>query len=164
MDPVQTAANKGARGRFLALDVGEKRIGVAVSDPLGILASPLTVIHHTRWQQDIQRVLDLARREGVVGIVVGVPYFLDGRASEQTQKVLRFVQRLRERSDLPVYEWNEALSTEEARTRLRDARPRARRRQTHVDAYAAAVILQDFLEAIRSGTSSPTTLEEEKRS
>ncbi len=140
---------ENTRGRLLALDVGEKRIGVAVSDALGILATPLTILHHTRWEEDIRRVLDVAREEGVVGIVVGVPYYLDGSPSEQTRKVLRFVQRLRERTHLPVYEWNEALSTEEARERLRDSRPRGRRPRDHVDAHAAAVILQDFLEAQR---------------
>lgn len=134
------------RGRLLALDVGDKRIGVAVSDALGVLATPLTVIRHTRWQEDIARVLELARREGVVGIVVGVPYYLDGTPSPQTRKVLRFVERLREHTNLPVFEWNELLSTEEAEARLREA---GRRPKGPVDAYAAAVILQDFLEAHR---------------
>ncbi len=135
-------------GRLLALDVGDKRIGVAVSDELGILATPLTVIQHTNWRKDIARVLEIARQENVVGIVVGVPYYLDGTESEQTRKVKRFIQRLRERTDLPVYEWNEALSTEEAETRLRQA-GRKRHPGEAIDAEAAAVILQEFLESRR---------------
>ena len=135
-------------GRLLALDVGDKRIGVAVSDELGILATPLTVVRHTNWREDIARVLEIARREDVVGIVVGVPYYLDGTESEQTRKVKRFIERLRERTDLPVYEWNEALSTEEAEERLRQA-GRKRRPGEVIDAQAAAVILQEFLEARR---------------
>ncbi len=141
-------------GRWLGLDVGEKRIGVAVSDPLGVIATPLTIIHHTRWQEDIERILDLARREGVEGIVVGVPYYLDGTPSAQTQKVLRFVARLRDRTDLPVLEWDESLSTEEAEARLREAG--RRRRVEAVDAHAAAVILQEFLEAQRASQPSET--------
>lgn len=137
-----------ARGRLLALDVGDKRIGVAVSDELGILASPLTVIRHTNWREDIARVLDIACREHVVGIVVGVPYYLDGTESEQTRKVKRFIERLRERTDLPVHEWNEVLSTEEAESRLREA-GRKRRPGQAIDAQAAAVILQEFLESGR---------------
>ncbi len=137
-------------GRLLALDVGDKRIGVAVSDDLGILATPLTIVKHTNWREDIARILQIAREQRVQGIVVGVPYYLDGTASEQTRKVLRFIERLRERTDLPVYEWNEALSTEEAEARLHAAGRRQKRRApTHVDAQAAAVILQEFLEARR---------------
>ncbi len=132
----------------MALDVGDKRIGVAVSDELGILATPLTVVRHTNWREDIARVLEIARQEDVVGIVVGVPYYLDGTESEQTRKVKRFIERLRERTDLPIYEWNEALSTEEAEARLRQA-GRKRRPGEAVDAQAAAVILQEFLEARR---------------
>ncbi len=140
----------GEKGRFLALDVGDKRIGVAVSDALGILATPLTIVHHKNWRADIARILEIARREGVVGIVVGVPYYLDGTASAQTRKVLRFVERLRSMTDLPVYEWNEALSTEVAEERLREGpRPRRKREAAFVDAQAAAVILQEFLEARR---------------
>ncbi|NPA91912.1 MAG: Holliday junction resolvase RuvX [Chloroflexi bacterium] len=135
------------KGRLLALDVGEKRIGVAVSDEMGVLATPLTIIRHTNWREDIRRVLDLAQAEGVTGIVVGVPYLLDGTLSDQTRHVLRFVERLRERTSLPVYEWNEALSSEEAMNRLQEARPRGRKRPVHVDAHAAAVILQDYLDA-----------------
>ena len=136
------------QGRLIALDVGDKRIGVAVSDELGILATPLTVVRHSNWREDIARVLEIARREDVVGIVVGVPYYLDGTESEQTRKVKRFIERLRERTDLPIYEWNEALSTEEAEARLRQA-GRKRRPGEAVDAQAAAVILQEFLEARR---------------
>lgn len=134
------------RGRLLALDVGEKRIGVAVSDELGILATPLTIVRHTNWREDIARILDIARREGVVGIVVGVPYYLDGTVSEQTQKVFRFIERLRAATDLPVYEWNEVLSTEIAEERLRAAGRKGRREGVPVDAQAAAVILQEYLE------------------
>ncbi len=141
--------SKGNRtpGRLLGLDVGDKRIGVAVSDPLGILATPLTIIYHTNWRQDIERVLAIAHQENVVGIVVGVPYYLDGTPSPQTHKVLRFIKRLRDRTPLPVFEWDETLSTEEAEARLRAAG--RRRRQEAVDAHAAAVILQEFLEAHR---------------
>jgi len=133
-------------GRLLALDVGEKRIGVAVSDELGILATPLAIVRHTNWRQDIVRILDIACQEQVVGIVVGVPYYLDGTISEQTRKVLRFVERLRSLTDLPVHEWNEALSTEVAKDLLRAARRKGRREGAHVDAQAAAVILQEYLE------------------
>ncbi len=150
------------RGRLLALDVGDKRIGVAVSDALGILATPLTVIHHINWREDIARVLALAEREGVVGIVVGVPYYLDGTPSAQTRKVQRFIERLRAHTDLPVYEWDETLSTEEAEERLRQA-GRKRRPGEPVDAQAAAVILQEFLEAHRPARSLEPSVPEERR-
>lgn len=138
------------RGRLLALDVGDRRIGVAVSDELGLLATPLTVITHRSWREDIARVLDLARAQGVVGIVVGVPYYLDGTPSEQTRKVKRFIERLRAATELPVFEWNEILSTEIALETVQHAgRKRRQRLARQIDAQAAAVILQEFLEARR---------------
>ena len=149
--------------RLMALDVGEARIGVAVSDATGFLASPYTTLHVTRneeqtWQS-IQRLIDETEAEG---LVVGLPISLDGQIHAQGERVQAFAERLRERISIPLTLWDERLSTVEAqrllaqreqsgeRTRRRQGarrrtQTRRRRKGQEIDALAAAVILQDYL-------------------
>jgi len=149
--------------RLMALDVGEARIGVAVSDATGFLASPYTTLHVTRneeqtWQS-IQRLIDETEAEG---LVVGLPISLDGQIHAQGERVQAFAERLRERISIPLTFWDERLSTVEAqrllaqreqsgdRTRRRQGarqrtQTRRRRKGQEIDALAAAVILQDYL-------------------
>src|SRR5437588_4157374 len=149
--------------RWLALDVGEARIGVAVSDATGFLASPYTTLRVTRneeqtWQS-IQRLIDETEAEG---LVVGLPISLDGQIHAQGERVQAYAERLRERISIPLTFWDERLSTVEAqrllaqreqsgdRTRRRQGarrrtQTRRRRKGQEIDALAAAVILQDYL-------------------
>ena len=150
-----------AVGRILALDPGERRIGVALSDELGILATPLCILR-VRARDRIEAVAGIVRQHHVAEIVVGFPKTLRGEIGPQARKVERFVEELRAAVDAPVRLWDEQYSTAEATARLaatrRRDRPssgrRGRAEAPHVDAVAAAVILQEYLDWRRSSSSS----------
>jgi putative Holliday junction resolvase len=135
--------------RILALDVGERRIGVALSDPSGTLASPLTKITRRSAQRDIQAVLDLAQHHDVERIVVGLPLSLDGSVGPQAKQVQRFVRALAAQASVPVETWDERLSTWDASQRLRETGVRPSRERARLDAAAATIILQSYLDAHR---------------
>jgi putative Holliday junction resolvase len=133
--------------RYLGLDVGNRRIGVAVSDELGLTAQPVTTLERRRNPRDDLRSLTrLARRFGVVGIVVGNPVHLSGEASPQALKTQAFAAELGELSGLPIHLWDERLTTREAHQILYEAgHPRQQHRRM-VDQVAATLILQSFLD------------------
>lgn len=139
--------------RVVAFDVGEKRIGVAISDLTGTLARPVGVVPTSGLQQDaVDRAsAEIARlaaeEDGVGSIVVGLPRHLDGTPSDMTPKVEAFAVRLRERTSLPVHLQDERLSSREAESRLARREKDWRARKKQLDAAAAAIILQDFLDA-----------------
>jgi putative Holliday junction resolvase len=136
-------------GRLLALDVGEKRIGVALSDPLQILARPLTVIHRTSRADDFAKIGRLVDEQGAVQIVCGYPLSLDGSEGPQGRRVRRYAEALREAVAVPVVLWDESYSTAEAEEMMQATQPRLspRERRHWIDAVAAAVILQSYLNA-----------------
>lgn len=132
--------------RTLGLDIGNKRIGVALSDALGILASPLLVFEHTSDWKDISTILDLAEKNGVERIIVGMPRSLDGSMGPQAQKVRAFTDQLIDKSPVPVEYRDERLTTVAAKN-LHEAsgKKKASSKRVEYDAMAAAVILQSFL-------------------
>ena len=134
--------------RYLALDVGTKRIGVAVSDELGLTAQPVLTLERRRSpREDLRSLARLCRRYMVAGIVVGNPLRLSGEISPQAVKVQSFAAALEELTGLPVHLWDERLTTHEAHQLLYES---GHARQTHrrvVDQVAATVILQSFLDA-----------------
>ena len=134
----------------LALDVGERRIGVAVSDPTGMLATPLTTIHRTKEAGDIDEVLRLAEERDVEEIVVGLPLELSGRRGPQAGRVLAFARALAGRTKIPVETVDERYSTVEAERRLRDSGAKPSKDRARVDAAAATIILQSHLDARRT--------------
>lgn len=136
--------------RVLALDVGRRRIGIAISDPSAILARPLRTLD-VAGKDPVVRVADevariAAEEEGLGLIVVGVPRHLSGEASDQTREVERFIARLRERVSLPIAVEDERLTSREADSRLAERERDWRARKARLDAAAAAIILQDFLD------------------
>ncbi len=135
-------------GRVLALDIGRKRTGLALSDATGILATPYAVITASPPLNDILRRVDqlAAEPDGLSAIVVGRPRHHDGRESAATADVDAFVERLRARTALPVFVQDERLSSVEAESRLAAGERDWRKRKPRLDAAAAAVILQDFLD------------------
>ena len=135
----------------LALDVGERRIGLALSDPSGLLATPLTTIHRTQEAADIDEVLRLAEKHDVENIVVGLPLELSGRRGPQAGRVLAFTRALIDRTAVPVVTVDERYSTVEAERRLRDSGVKPSKDRARVDAAAAAVILESYLDAQRGG-------------
>jgi putative Holliday junction resolvase len=143
-------------GRLLGLDVGARRIGVAVSE--GAIAVPLTIIEHTNRAGDLARIMEVAAREQVEAIVVGLPVSLSGEEHEQARLTRKFGDQLAERSGVPVIFQDERYSTVHAAGAMESALPskperRARgshrRRREHIDDRAAAVILQSYIDGER---------------
>ena len=139
--------------RYLGLDVGNRRIGVAVSDELGLTAQPvLTLERQHNRREDLRSLARLCRRFGVAGIVVGNPVHLSGEVSSQAAKTQAFAAELGALTGLPIHMWDERLTTREAHQILYEA---GRARQEHrrvVDQVAATLILQSFMEARETGT------------
>jgi len=133
--------------RILALDVGARRIGLAISDPLGITAQGLETLHRTNKRTDLAHLQSLIVEYRVAEIVVGYPLKMSGRAGAQAEKVSAFAEELRRRFGLPVYLWDERLSSAEANRVLRQSEISIQRRGQAVDRLAAVLILQNFLES-----------------
>ena len=132
--------------KILALDVGDRRIGLAISDPTGLLASPLGVVE--RRPSDLADVLRAAHENDAAEIVVGLPLTLSGESREQAGKVRGFVRDLRLMTDIPIRTIDERLSTVQAQRMLRESgRNRRKRDRGRIDASAAAVILQAYLDS-----------------
>ena len=133
--------------RYLGLDVGNRRIGVAVSDELGLTAQPVMTLERKRnTREDLRSLARLCRRFGVVGIVVGNPVHLSGEAGAQAAKTQAFAAALGELAGLPIHLWDERLTTHEAHQILYEAGHARREHRRVVDQVAATLILQGFLE------------------
>lgn len=151
--------------RLLALDVGSVRIGVAVSDATGFLASPYITLRVSRdEQQNWQAIQKLIEETEAEGIVVGLPISMDGQIHAQGQRVQSFAERLRPHITVPLVFWDERLSTVEAQRLLSErgqdgggkrqrrsgqhhAQKKRRKQSQEIDALAAAVILQEYLDS-----------------
>jgi putative Holliday junction resolvase len=135
-------------GRILALDVGMRRIGMAVSDPLGITAQGIPTLQRRNLRSDLARLCEIARDKQVGRIVVGYPLHLSGEEGRQAAIVREFASRLAERSGLPVGLWDERLTTVEANRILREAGGSHQKRAKAVDKLSAVLILQNYLDAM----------------
>jgi putative Holliday junction resolvase len=135
--------------KAIGLDYGERRIGVAAGDPLGLTAQPLARIERTSVAADMARIADIARRRSADTVVVGLPLEMDGSMGPQARRVRRFALRLEREIGLPVVLWDERLSTVEAERSLLDAGERRENRREVRDSVAAALILQSYLDAQR---------------
>ena len=137
--------------RVLALDIGEKRIGVAVSDPSGTVASPLVVLDATRALGDGRDLTKLAEEYEVELVVVGLPLSLEGTEGPQAERVRRAAARLAGFLRVPVEFADERLSSVQASRAMSDVGATQRKQRGSVDMVAAAVFLQSYLDARRSG-------------
>ena len=137
------------------MDVGDRRIGLAICDDQGSLAVPAGVFHRTTIDQDVARILEAAEERGAQGILVGLPLSVDGSMGPQAVKVIAFVKRLRRNTSLMVDTHDERYSTAEAERLMRAQGAQPSRNKGAVDAAAAAVILQDFLDCRNAGPRSP---------
>jgi putative Holliday junction resolvase len=137
-------------GRLLGLDLGEARIGVAVSDEQGILATPLTVVRRRSRVEDFATLANLVRQERVVGVLAGLPLDSQGEVGPQARTASHYARRLAAVLPVPLAFWDESYSTVDATSLLHGHRGR-----TPIDAAAAAVILTGFLEARRSRGQVP---------
>ena len=136
-------------GRFIALDPGTKRIGVAVCDETQSVCRPLVTIQRTSWKKDLEYVKQLLAEYDAKALIVGLPYNFDGSESEMTAFARDMADKLKLSLYLPVILQDERASSFEARGRLW-AQGKTTKETRHVDAEAAAVILEDFLDRRRS--------------
>lgn len=132
--------------RILALDVGDRRVGVALSDPSGTLASALTVIERSARERDLRKIAALADEYQVTQIVVGLPRRMDGTVGEQAEKVQSFARSLQRVVTQPVIFWDERLTTAAAEKMMIEAGMKRAKRRARIDAAAAALILQGYLD------------------
>ncbi len=133
--------------RVLGLDVGARRIGVAVSDPLGITAQGLETIQRQNKRTDLAALEKVIDAYAVVEIVVGYPLRMSGAEGTQSAKMDLFAEDLRKRFKLPVHLWDERLSSAQANRLLRETDMSIKRRGQVVDQMAAVLILQNWMEA-----------------
>jgi putative holliday junction resolvase len=134
-------------GRVLGLDVGSRRIGIAVSDPLGITAQGLETLQRKNKRQDFERLGRIIREYGVKEIVVGLPLRMSGAEGTQAVKMHEFAEELRQRFSLPVHMWDERLTSAEANRLLRETDLSIEKRGRAVDRMAAVLILQGWMES-----------------
>ncbi|MFY9528500.1 MAG: Holliday junction resolvase RuvX [Candidatus Acidiferrales bacterium] len=135
-----------ATGRVLAVDYGRKRIGLALSDELGLTARPLETIVRANRRDDMRRLRQVVRQHGVRRVIVGHPLHLDGTAGAMAAEATRFAGRLRKELGLEVESVDERLTSWEADETLRETRQSTRRARKASDDVAAAVILREYLE------------------
>lgn len=133
---------------ILAIDPGDKNIGVALSDPSGVIASPLTIMKHISRPFDAGRIVDLAVENQADMIVVGQSLNDDGLPSPQGRKAARLATAIRDQTTLPVKLWDESFSTQSARDALIAMHVPKKKRRGHLDNLAATVILQSYLDAM----------------
>lgn len=138
------------QARIVGLDVGDVRIGVAVSDELGLLAHPAAIIERASGDP-VGKVLEEVTKASASAVVVGLPKNMDGSVGPQAKKVQRFANQLSERApQLNVEFWDERLSTLQARSMLVQAGAKKSRRARPVDSMSAGIILQSYLDCVRN--------------
>ena len=153
MPSCETHPAEGRRKpRILGLDVGSKRIGLAISDPLGITAQGLETIHRQNKRRDLAELERVIRRYDVSEIVIGLPLRMSGAEGTQAAKMQGFAEEIRRRFTVPVHLWDERLSSAQANRLLRETDMSIKRRGAVVDQMAAVLILQNFLD-MRTGGS-----------
>lgn len=134
--------------RILGIDIGTKRIGIAISDELGWTAQGIKTLHRSNGESDLGEIRDIAREYGVEKIVVGLPRNMNGSLGPQAEMTLGFAQELREILGVPIITWDERLSTVEATKMLIRADLSRKKRKRKVDMTAAILILQSYLDSL----------------
>lgn len=135
--------------RLLGFDIGEKTIGVALSDALFMVATPYILISRKKWMQDLEVIKKIISTENVYGVVIGLPLNMDGSEGPKCQSVRQFARNLLKEVDLPIIFWDERLSTVAVTRTLLDADMSRAKRKDNVDKMAASFILQGFLDSKR---------------
>ncbi|MGN0804779.1 MAG: Holliday junction resolvase RuvX [Candidatus Coproplasma sp.] len=137
--------------RYVAFDIGDKRIGVAISDPFNTYALPSVTYHRKNFREDISALVKIANEKGATTIVCGLPVNFDGSDALQTQKTERFISALREATTIPIVCEDERFTTMMAHETLISEGMRREKRKSYVDALAAANILDGYLQKINKG-------------
>lgn len=134
--------------RILAVDHGEKRIGLAISDPTSTIATPLKVIEHVSRVMDAAQVAALAQENDVGLIIIGQSFDEEGNPNAAGRRAARFAEALRTQSSVPIQLWDESFSTQDARSTRIEMGVSRKKRAGHLDELAAVMILRSYLESI----------------
>lgn len=137
--------------RIMGLDVGDKTIGVALSDPLFVTAQPFETIKRTKAKADIDRIEEIVKEKEISQIVVGLPKNMNNSIGPRTMKVISFVDLLKKRFDIDIIYEDERLTTIQSKNALIDMKVRRENRKKHIDNIAASFILQSFLDRRSNG-------------
>ena len=140
--------------RTLGIDFGKKRVGIAVSDPLGLTAQPLDVLDNNKHL--IPKIKEICKEKEVSLIVLGLPKSLSGELNSSAQDVMTFLEKLKARTDIPVETYDERLSTSVAQQTFRQTGVSEKRGRSSIDKVAAAVILSGYLDRKRNGSATKT--------
>ncbi|MDN3513425.1 MAG: Holliday junction resolvase RuvX [Candidatus Brocadia sp.] len=135
--------------RIMGIDYGEKRIGVAISDPLGIIAQGLPTIEYTNVPEALQKITNIVREKEATEIVVGLPKHMNNSLGEKAHAVLSFVDLLKKHTGIPINTIDERLSTVRAHRAMLEGDLSRKKRKERVDMIAAQLILQDYLDRIK---------------
>ncbi|AFZ42966.1 Holliday junction resolvase YqgF [Halothece sp. PCC 7418] len=139
----------------LGLDIGKKRIGIAGCDGTGLIATPIMTLERTGFTDDVEQLIDLIAKREVTLLVIGMPYAMNGELGHQGKRIEKYAQRLQKVLKLPMEYVDERLSSIEAEARLKTKRGFSPRRdKAQIDAHAAAIILQQWLNQRRTPTNN----------
>lgn len=152
-DPDAFAAAVGPEGVLIGLDPGTKTIGVAVCDVRRSLASPLQTIQRTKLTNDLQALRSILERREALGIVLGMPFNMDGTPGRRAQSVRAFSRSIEDAFGLPVLHWDERLSSFAAKEAMVAAQTSRAKREARIDAEAASIILQGAIERLEETAS-----------
>lgn len=151
LEPAAIKAALAPRARLLGLDLGTKTIGLAVSDSLLMVSSPLETLRRTKFTADAEALLELIAERQVGGLVLGLPRNMDGSEGPRAQSTRAFASNMAGKTDLPITFWDERLTTAEAERVLIDQADMNRKRRGEViDKMAASIILQNLLDFLRN--------------
>ena len=139
--------DKNGLSRILGLDYGERRIGLALSDPMGIIARPLTIIDRKKTADHISKISEIISERKITSIVVGLPLTLKGSYSKQTEIVLAFIDHLKTDFQIPILAIDERLSSVSAEKSLKAQAVKTRYEKGRIDETAAAIFLQEYLDS-----------------
>lgn len=147
--PEDFAAALPASGALIGLDLGTKTIGIAVSDTLRSVATPLETVKRTKFSKDAERLMEIANGRAAAGFILGLPRNMDGGEGPRAQSARAFARNMAGVTNLPIAFWDERLSTVAAERALLEADTSRARRREIVDSVAAGYILQGFLDRLR---------------
>jgi putative Holliday junction resolvase len=146
---------KPGPGRVLALDLGKKRIGLALSDPLGITAQGLPTLQRTNIREDLAALIALIEEYGVTLLLIGHPLHMSGHESRQSEYTRDFADKLGKRSGIPIRFWDERLTSVQAERVLKESGISIEKRAKAIDRLAAVILLGSFLDSVPVSDQSP---------
>lgn len=139
--------------RIMGIDYGEKRFGIALSDPVGITAQGLPTIERTSIQEDIKKIINIIQEKEVQEIVLGLPKHLNNTLGDKAKEVLNFIDTLKKHINIPIKTFDERFSTVRANRAMLEGDLSRKKRKERVDMIAAQLILQGYLDMIKTNTS-----------